>query len=66
MAEHEIIWGVDYSASQAVYLGLDPQETYSAIIHDLGAKHIKIHIDWNSIGTTRGEFDFSSLGPVWY
>ena len=60
-ADAKTIWGVDYSESQAAYLGLDPAETYSAIINDLGAKHIKIHINWNATEPTRSQFDFTSL-----
>ncbi len=56
-----VVWGVDYSESQAAYLGLDPQETYSAIIHDLGVRHIKIHINWNATEKERGVFSFESL-----
>ena len=60
-ADKETIWGVDFSESQAIYLGLDPHETYSAIINDLGAKHIKIHINWDSIEKEKGLYDFTSL-----
>jgi hypothetical protein len=57
----EIVWGVNFSESQAEYLGLDPKEVYSAIINDLGAKHIKIHINWNAIEKEDDVRDFSSL-----
>ena len=36
-------WGVDFSQSQAEYLGLDWKTTYSAMINDLGVKNIKLH-----------------------
>ena len=60
-ADGKTVWGVDFSESQAVYLGLNPVETYSAIINDLGVKHIKIHINWNATEPTRSQFDFTSL-----
>lgn len=60
-ADKETVWGVNFSESQAVYLGLDPKETYSAIIDDLGARHIKIHINWNATEKEHEQFDFSSL-----
>lgn len=60
-ADNEVLWGVNFSESQAIYLGLDPEETYSAIINDLGAKYIKLHINWNATEPTNDEFDFSSL-----
>lgn len=56
-----ITWGVNFSSSQAEYLGFDAKEVYQAIIHDLGAKHIKIHINWNAIEEQRNIYDFSSL-----
>jgi hypothetical protein len=61
VADNEIIWGVDFSESQAVYLGLVPNEVYTAIIEDLGARHIKIHINWNATETAPGTFNFTSL-----
>lgn len=57
----EMIWGVNFSESQAIYLGLDPKEVYSAIIHDLGAKNIKIHINWNALEKENDIHDFTSL-----
>lgn len=60
-ADDEIVWGVTFSESQAVYLGLDPQEAYDALIHDLDARHIKIHVNWNSIEETRGVPTFHNL-----
>lgn len=60
-ADNEIMWGVDFSESQAEYLELDPRETYSAIIHELGAKHIKMHINFNKIQKQKHVYDFDSL-----
>jgi Cellulase (glycosyl hydrolase family 5) len=60
-ADNHIVWGVNFSESQAEYLGLDPKETYSAIIHDLKAKRIKLHINWNATEVARNVYDFSSL-----
>jgi hypothetical protein len=60
-AKDTIVWGVDYSDSQAEYLGLSPTETYSAIIHDLSAKNIKIHVNWDTVEKTKGTFDFAVL-----
>jgi hypothetical protein len=48
-ANNNMTWGVTYSLSQAEYLGLDPKVVYQSIIQDLGAKHIKLHVNWNSI-----------------
>ncbi|MEN9920718.1 MAG: hypothetical protein RL538_611 [Candidatus Parcubacteria bacterium] len=61
LAEHEITWGVTYSPSQAEYLGLDPKETYQEIIHDLGAKNIKLHINWNATEPENNQYNFENL-----
>lgn len=55
------VWGVDFSQSQAEYLGLDPEDTYTAIINDLGVRNIKIHINWNATEKENGVYDFASL-----
>ncbi len=60
-ANQDIFWGINYSESQAAYLGLDPAATYSAMIHDLGAKRIKIHVNWNSTQKDMNIIDFTSL-----
>ncbi len=44
-----ITWGINYSQSQAEYLGLDWKKTYLAIIDDLGAKHLKLITNWSWI-----------------
>lgn len=60
-ADNHTTWGVNFSESQAEYLGLDAKETYLAIINDLGAKHIKLHINWNATEIANDVYDFSSL-----
>jgi hypothetical protein len=60
-ADNEIRWGVNFSESQAEYLGLNPFTLYDTIIHDLGAKHIKIHVNWNATEPIQGAYDFTSL-----
>ncbi len=60
-AENEQFWGVNFSESQAEYLGLDPAQTYTAIIEDLKVKNIKIHVNWNAIQPEQHILDFRSL-----
>jgi len=57
----DITWGVDFSQSQAEFLGLDWKETYSAIINDLGVKNIKLHTQWNSVETQKGKYNFDDI-----
>lgn len=60
-AQNEMTWGVTYSPSQAEYLNLDPKEVYRSIIHELGAKHIKLHVNWNAIEQKNNQYNFNDL-----
>ncbi|MFH1584604.1 MAG: hypothetical protein ABIB12_00560 [Patescibacteria group bacterium] len=53
-------WGVTFSHSQAESLGLDWQETYLALLDDLGVRHFRIPVYWDELEKERGSFDFSS------
>jgi len=66
-ANEEMTWGVTFSPSYTEYLDLDPKEVYESIIQDLGAKHIKLHVDWNAIEQKNDQFYFKDLDHyVWY
>lgn len=56
-----ITWGVNFSQKQADDLGLDWQESYSAIIDDLGARNIKLATYWDLIEPKEGEYNFDDL-----
>lgn len=58
---NDIVWGVNFSDSQAEYLGLNADEVYSATISDLGVRHIKLHINWNAVETTHNVLNFDTL-----
>ncbi len=60
-ADNHVDWGVTFSQSQAEHLGLDATETYDAIIHDLGAKRIKIHTNWNATEVANDVYNFADL-----
>ncbi len=56
-----IVWGVDFSQSQAEYLKLNWKETYLAIIDDLGAKNIKLHTNWNWVEGRKDDYFFNDI-----
>lgn len=51
-------WGVDFSRAQAEMLGLSWQETYQALLDDLGVRRIRLSIPWNELEPLRGNYDF--------
>jgi len=54
-------FGVTFSAKQAVSLGLNPKETYRAILDDLGVRRLRLAAYWSEIELERGKYDFSGL-----
>ena len=59
-AEH-IQWGVNFSAKHATNLGLDWKEAYEVIFKDLGAKHVKVAVHWDSIEPEQNVFFFEDV-----
>jgi len=57
----EINWGIVFSQKHAEFLGLDWKENYSAILDDLGVKHLKLIAYWDLIEKEPDNYDFSDL-----
>ena len=57
-----IVWGANFSQKQAqYYLSSDWQETYLALINDLGVKHLKLGVYWNLIEPKKDNYLFEDL-----
>jgi hypothetical protein len=56
-----IIWGINFSQSQAEYLGLDWRKTYRSILDDLTSKNIKLLTRWDLIEKERGIYRFNDM-----
>ena len=54
-------YGVSFAAPHAEGIGLDWQETYDALIDDLGVKHFRLMAYWEQIEPQQGVFDFTDL-----
>lgn len=54
-------WGVTFSKKQALFLGLDWKQTYTAILDDLGVRHFRIAVHWDDVEPRQGRFDFRDL-----
>lgn len=57
----KITWGVNFSIKQVRDLGLDPEETYLALLDELKADNIKIAIHWDEIEKENNVFDCEFL-----
>ena len=57
----KVSWGVNFSQKQAEALGLGWQETYSALIDDLGIEKIKIAAHWDLLEPKKDEYIFEDL-----
>ena len=57
----QIAWGVNFSSQHAEKLGLDPQETYRALLDDLKVRRVKIAADWDVLEPEDDVFNFEDL-----
>lgn len=57
----ELEYGLTFSPRQAEALGLDWQETYLAILDDLGAKKIRLSAYWDEVEPEQGLFVWDGL-----
>lgn len=57
----KMTWGVNFSLKQAIFLELDPQELYLAILDDLKAKNVKISVHWDITEPQEKQYDFKDL-----
>ncbi len=57
----EVSYGVTFSTLYAKELGLDWKEAYLATLDDLGVRHFRIPVYWNSVEKERGVRDWSEI-----
>ena len=56
-----LVIGTSFIPAYAESLGVNPQETMDALIHDLHIRHFRLVSYWNQLEPTEGEYDFSQL-----
>jgi len=56
-----ITWGVTFSDKFTRELGLDPRETFTAIMEELKPANVRLIAYWDEVEKERGIFDFSEL-----
>jgi hypothetical protein len=59
--DEKITWGVNFSQTQAQWLGLDWKAAYLALLEDLGVKNIKLITYWNLLEGEKGKYNFEDL-----
>jgi hypothetical protein len=57
----EITYGMSFNTVYARELGLDWQQTYDAIIDDLGVRHFRLAAHWPMVEPVAGEYNFTEL-----
>lgn len=57
----EITYGMSFNTLYARELGLDWQETYDAILDDLGVRQLRLAAHWPMIEPTPGKYNFVEL-----
>ncbi len=57
----KITYGMSFNVMYAEELGLDWKETYDAILHDLGVRHLRLAAHWPMVEPENGTFNFSEL-----
>lgn len=60
-ANEPLTYGVTYIPNYARYLDLNPKETLSAIINDLGVRQFRFVSYWKNHEAVQGKYDFSEL-----
>lgn len=56
-----IVYGMSFNTPYARELGLDWQETYDAIIDDLGVRHLRLAAHWPMVEPEEGVYNFTEL-----
>lgn len=56
-----IVYGMSFNAIYANELGLDPRETYDAILDELGVRHLRLAAHWPMVEEQPGEYNFEEL-----
>ena len=54
-------FGVTFSSYYAEELGLNAEETFTALVTDLGVKDVRIPIYWDAVEPAPGVWDFSAI-----
>lgn len=57
----QIVYGMSFNTMYARELGLDWQETYDAIIDDLGVRHLRLAAHWPMVEPEAGTYNFVEL-----
>ncbi len=56
-----ITYGMSFNVMYAKELGLDWQETYDAILGELGVRHLRLAAHWPMVEPIKGEYNFTEM-----
>jgi hypothetical protein len=55
----KIVYGISYNVPYVYELGLNQNEVFDALIHDMGVRDFRMSAHWTLIEPTRNQYDFS-------
>lgn len=56
-----VTYGASFNTPYALELGLDPREVFTAILDELGVRHLRLAAHWNMVEPKNNSYDFSEL-----
>ena len=56
-----ITYGLSFNTPYTQELGLDPRDVYTAVLSELGVRHLRLAAHWTMVEPQNGVFDFSEL-----
>jgi hypothetical protein len=61
ISDRPYVLGTSFIPSYAESMGLDPEDTFDALIEDLGIRHFRLVSYWDRMEPEHGRYDFSEL-----
>lgn len=58
------VWGINFSASRARDLDLEPIALFTTILDDLQVKHVRLPLYWNTFEPEKNNYDFTEIGTL--
>jgi hypothetical protein len=58
------VWGINFSAGQARYLGLNPSEVFQRMLIELKPKKLRLMAYWEDMESEQGKYNFDDMDDL--